>query len=330
MTEIVTSTDTQVALMLTSKLGQPQDEDDRLLRQSEFVALVRWLKQQDMNPEDLLEASNAKRLEDAGLDHLTYHRIEHLLSRGVALAFALERWANAGIWVIGWADEHYPTRYKERLKGNAPPILYGTGDPSLLSRGGLCTVGSRKLDEPALEATRRIASECARQGIQVISGGAKGVDSTAMQSCLQRDGFVVGVLADGLARAAVGADTRDWIRDGNLTLVSPFDPGSHFLVYNAMGRNKLLYALADWALVAHSAYNEGGTWSGAKENLSKKWVPLFVLSGPDEPEGNTRLIKAGGIPFEVSILDQEPDLSAWLQEAADAATGNDGGQLSMF
>ena len=329
MMEIVTSADTQVALMLTSKLGQPPDEDDRLLRQSEFVSLVRWLKEQGLTPEGLLEASNARRLEDAGLDDLTYERIDHLLSRGVALAVALERWANSGLWVIGWTDEHYPAQYKERLKGNAPPILYGTGDPSLLSRGGLCMVGSRKLDEPALEATRRIASECGRQGIQVISGGAKGVDSAAMQSCLQRDGSVVGVLADSLARAAVGADTRDWIRDGSLTLVSPFDPGSHFVVYNAMGRNKLLYALADWALVLHSAYNEGGTWSGAKENLSKQWVPLFVLLGPDAPEGNRRLVKAGGIPFEENILDQEPDLSAWLQEA-EATRGNDGGQLSIF
>jgi predicted Rossmann fold nucleotide-binding protein DprA/Smf involved in DNA uptake len=327
MIENTASPGAQVALMLTSKLGQPQQEDTQLLRQSEFVGLVRWLKEQNLSFEDLLEADPAA-LEQTGLES---ERLAGLLGRGMAAAISIEKWSSAGIWVIGWDDELYPIRYKERLKGNAPPVLFGVGDPGLLSQGGLCIVGSRRLDEPALELTQQVGHLCARQGMQVISGGAKGADAAAMHACLQHGGSVVGVLADSLARAAVGPDTRDWVRDGCLTLISPFDPGAHFLVYNAMGRNKLLYTLADWALVTHSAYNEGGTWSGAKENLSKRWVPLFVADGPDAPEGNRQLIKAGGIAFGPAVLESGPDLSAWLQEEGQKVDGESiGQQLNMF
>lgn len=325
MIQDIVSPSAQVTLMLTSRLGQLQEEDTQLLRQSEFVSVVRWLKEQSMSMEDLLELTDYSDLAATGLDT---ERLAQLLGRGMAAAMSIERWSSAGIWVIGWDDEEYPSRYKERLKGNAPPLLYGVGDKGLLSQGGLCIVGSRRLDEPALDLTQRVGSLCARQGMQVISGGARGADAAGMHSCLQHGGSVVGILADSLAKAAVGPDTRDAISDGCLTLASPFDPGAHFVVHNAMGRNKLLYALADWALVTHSAYNEGGTWTGAKENLSKRWVPLFVSDGPDAPEGNTQLIKAGGISF---TLDEEDiDLRGILDEKAAETDADSNPQMSMF
>ncbi len=42
-----------------------------------------------------------------------------------------------------------------------------------------------------------------------------------------------------------------------------------------MQRNKYIYSLADAAMVVHSG-DSGGTWTGAKENLKKQWVPLWV------------------------------------------------------
>jgi predicted Rossmann fold nucleotide-binding protein DprA/Smf involved in DNA uptake len=53
-----------------------------------------------------------------------------------------------------------------------------------------------------------------------------------------------------------------------------------------MERNKLIYALADWAIVVASAAGQGGTWTGALENLKAGWAPLFVRNGSDVPDGN--------------------------------------------
>ena len=73
---------------------------------------------------------------------LTMRGIDKQFS-GVKLGFAVEQWNRSGIWVICRSDIEYPARYRNHLKGKAPPILYGAGDKSLLQGGGLAIVGSR-------------------------------------------------------------------------------------------------------------------------------------------------------------------------------------------
>jgi predicted Rossmann fold nucleotide-binding protein DprA/Smf involved in DNA uptake len=127
------------------------------------------------------------------------------------------------------------------------------------------------------EFTKTIATTAARDAVTVISGGAKGVDVTSMDASLEAGGNVVGVLADSLWRKVVNRENRDAIVDGRLLLLSPFDPESRFLVWNAMGRNKVIYALAQAGLVVNADFKKGGTWSGATEALEKyPGIPVFV------------------------------------------------------
>ena len=44
-----------------------------------------------------------------------------------------------------------------------------------------------------------------------------------------------------------------------------------------MGRNRLIYTLADYAIIVASDAETGGTWAGATETLKNGWVPIFVL-----------------------------------------------------
>ena len=71
-----------------------------------------------------------------------------------------------------------------------------------------------------------IGQRCAREDIQVISGGAKGVDQEAMLAALGQGGTVVGILADNLGRATVSGKYRQAIRDGRLVLLSACDSRS--------------------------------------------------------------------------------------------------------
>jgi predicted Rossmann fold nucleotide-binding protein DprA/Smf involved in DNA uptake len=94
-------------------------------------------------------------------------------------------------------------RLKKKLGQSAPPPLYGAGEMSLPDVGGLAVVGSRNASEAALELTHEVARACARDGLGVVSGGAKGVDVAAMQSAGEAGGVVIGVLAADLLRASV-------------------------------------------------------------------------------------------------------------------------------
>jgi predicted Rossmann fold nucleotide-binding protein DprA/Smf involved in DNA uptake len=105
-------------------------------------------------------------------------------------------------------------------------------------------------------------------------------------------------VADRLRDAVVAGDSREAIREKRLVLVSPFDPAAGFNVGNAMQRNKLIYGLADAALVVNSDHEKGGTWSGAIEQIERFHAcPVFVRTGEGIPIGNRKLIEAGACPW---------------------------------
>ncbi len=198
--------------------------------------------------------------------------------------------------MISRGDPAFPRRLKQRLKHSAPPLLYGAGDKALLEAGGLAIIGSRDASEAALEFTRDVAGRCAKAGMAVVSGGARGVDAAAMQGATEAGGCCIGVLAADLLKTSVNRQNRIGIQEGRLVLVSPFYPEAGFNAGNAMGRNRYIYVLADQALVIDSALRSGGTWEGAVENLQHGWVPMYVRS-PGEGAGNAALVAQGGRPF---------------------------------
>jgi predicted Rossmann fold nucleotide-binding protein DprA/Smf involved in DNA uptake len=302
------SPDTQTVLLLCGRFGKERDGANPLT-ESEYNRLAMWLQKQGMRPADLLGEHLP---EEFGLP-VPVSRLRTLLGRGTAMALAVEGWANKGLWVLSRSDERYPHRLKGRKKP-APPILYGVGDVGLLSGGGLAIVGSRDADEEALDFCRTVVRACAKQQIQVVSGGARGIDTEATVAALEAGGTAAGVLPGSLARAAVGGKHRSAIQEGRLVLVSPYDPGSGFNVGHAMQRNRHIYALADYGLVVSSSFGEGGTWSGAVEAL-KLGESVFVRSqGQNIPEGNHNLAKMGALTFPE---DPWTDLTEKLRRAAE-------------
>jgi DNA processing protein len=294
----VLSNNTQAILLLTAPLIAGRSEQTReLLTPSDYKRLARHLHQLSKEPADLLtsDADEILRQSQAVVDAA---RLKRLLGRGFALSQAIDRWQARGIWVVSRADSNYPQRLRDRLREDRPAVLYGCGERSILERGGLAVVGSRDVDEALVEYTESIGRLTAKARKTLVSGGARGIDQAAMRGALEAGGMVSGVLADGLEKSAMNRDHRKLLMDGQLVLVSPYDPGAGFNVGNAMQRNKLIYALADAALVVNSDFEKGGTWAGAVEQLGKlKFVPVFVRSTGSASTALTALLNKGAFPW---------------------------------
>jgi predicted Rossmann fold nucleotide-binding protein DprA/Smf involved in DNA uptake len=160
----------------------------------------------------------------------------------------------------------------------------------------LAVVGSRAADPWLIEYTEKVGQQAAESGTAIISGGARGIDQAAMRGALGIGGKAVGVMADSLERSALAREHRDLLLDEKLVLISPYDPLAGFNIGNAMQRNKLIYALADAALVVNSDYEKGGTWAGAVEQLEKlHLVPIYLRSSGDIGEGLQALSKRGAL-----------------------------------
>ena len=295
------SSNTKAVLLLTAPLlaGRRKGVSGSVkpLSASEYDRLARHIHECGRQPADLLGPEAGAVLIES-LPGFDKQRISQLLERGFLLSQTIDYWQTRAIWVISRADPDYPERFKRRLGGSAPPVLYGCGDATLLGNGGLAVVGSRKADNELMEYAESIGHSAAAAQCTVISGGARGIDYAAMHGALAEWGTVVGVLADGLEKAAMERGNRDVLMDSRLVLISPYDPKAGFNVGNAMQRNKLVYALADAGLVIESDYNKGGTWAGAVEQLDKlSLVPIFVRSKGDISNGLKALEKRGALPW---------------------------------
>jgi predicted Rossmann fold nucleotide-binding protein DprA/Smf involved in DNA uptake len=319
------SANTQAILLLTAPLIVGRGENSKeLLTPSEYGKLARFLYSKECQPADLVAVGGDKLVLELG-KVVNTDRLKRLVARGFLLSQAIERWRARAIWVVSRADEGYPTRLRDRLKDVAPPVLYGCGDPSILDNGGLAVVGSRNADPKVLESTIAIGELAARAQRTIISGGARGIDQAAMTGALEAGGNAAGVLADSLERAALNRDHRNYLRDSQLVLISPYDPQAGFNIGNAMQRNKLIYALSDAALVVQSEYGKGGTWAGAIEQLDKlRLVPVYTLANAQQDAAFESLAKKGALTWPDPTTPEE-----FREAIAPRSSSSDTEQLSF-
>ncbi len=284
---------TQAALLLTVSLGKADRDGAKPLSPGEWVRLTDRLKDGGLDLSALMTGNLRDVLSGGKETSITPDRLDRLLGRGAALGLAVEKWQRAGLWILARSDPGYPARLAHRLGRTAPPVLFGCGARPLLERGGLAVVGSRDASEDDLAFSEHLGEAVSKQGYSIVSGGARGVDRSAMKGALGSEGTAVAILADSLLRAATSALYRRPLLSGDLALVSAVNPEARFNVGNAMARNRYIYCLADAAVVVASARGSGGTWNGACENAKAGWVPLWVKQTADTGSGNVDLVERG-------------------------------------
>ncbi|OBB19703.1 hypothetical protein A5761_00725 [Mycolicibacterium setense] len=233
-------------------------------------------------------------------------RIAALFERAASIALALEKLEHSGIWTITSAGKRYPERLRARLGDAAPVTLHGVGDAALLDTDGVGVVGSRNVTEDGAQVARDIAHAAVKAGLPVVSGAARGVDRDAMNGAFEVGGQVIGVLADALQKSVTRPGTRRGIADGSICLITPYAPTAPFSVGNAMGRNKIIYALSCCTVVVASEQDAGGTWAGATEALKHHYGRVAAWAGAGSTPGNCALLEHGA--FELTEVERLGDL----------------------
>jgi predicted Rossmann fold nucleotide-binding protein DprA/Smf involved in DNA uptake len=284
-----TSPDTvRAALLLTNRLVR--------LDVQPLTARELWRLVDRVDVGRLVHASPAEIGELGGVEADESTRLRTLLDAATALVFEQERLADGGVELVSALDDRFPSVLRERLGAACPPFLLVAGPIDSLGRESLGVVGSRDADDASLDVARRSAALAAEHGWQVVSGLARGVDRSAMTAALDAGGSVVGIPAEGILRAARNAAVRGRVHAGELCLASPYAPDAPFRAGNAMGRNKIVYALSSVAFVVAAEEGSGGTWSGATEALERRYAPVAVWTRPGATDGNRALARRGAVP----------------------------------
>ncbi|MGD9998714.1 MAG: DNA-processing protein DprA [Ilumatobacteraceae bacterium] len=223
-------------------------------------------------------------------------RFTGLLEARTAFAFERERLEEEGVRLISALDDAFPERLRARLGGACPAFLLVGGPLPFLQSQALGVVGSRDASPEALEVAASVAATASAHDMAVVSGLARGVDQAAMAAALDGGVAVIGVPSEGIRVAGRDPEVRQRVHSGQLCVASPYGPGVRFTAGNAMGRNKLIYALADVTLVVCADSGSGGTWEGAREALRRGFGRVAVWIGAGAGPGNPQLVDMGGVP----------------------------------
>lgn len=200
-------------------------------------------------------------------------RILRLLSDEELLDRYLRRAAKFGCIPLTRLTPGYPRRLLEALGDDAPGCIWARGDLSLLERPGVALVGSRDL-RPQNEAfARQVGLQAATQGLNLISGNARGADKTAQNAALAANGGVISILADRLT---------DHVPTRNVLYLSEEGYDLEFSAQRALSRNRCIHALGLSAIAAQCSLRSGGTWDGSVKNLRFGWSPLYVFDDGSE------------------------------------------------
>ena len=309
------SEDSQAMLLICSNLAITKSEKRNVKPYTlrEWNNLASKLMKSSLNsPKAFFHYSSKEWKDNLNLADSEIDRLKRLIDNGAQLAFELEKLNNNGIWITTRAESTYPALLKNRLEQKCPIFLYCAGNYGLFKTKGVGIVGSRNIDERALEYAKLLSKKCTLEGYTIVSGGAKGSDTVSQNEALQNDGTVISIVSDSLALKIRNRECREAIMKNNLLMVSAVHPDMIFKVYNAMDRNKYIYSLSQFAVAISSDYNKGGTWAGAIENLKNNWVPMFVRKEDDAPKGNTALVEKGAIPLSrEEISDKNVTVRDW-------------------
>jgi len=198
------------------------------------------------------------------------------------------------IHVLSVVDPGYPERLKNALDDDAPLLLLCRGNQDLFRTQSVGFCGSREATEKGLATARDTADLLAREGINIVSGFAAGVDMNAHRAALTSGGTTTIVLAEGILRFRLKKEIRsDW--DEHRTLVvSEFGPNLPWSVGHAMQRNRTICGISR-ALILIEARANGGSIQAGRDCL-KLGLPLFAAAYEGMPEsatGNEELLHHG-------------------------------------
>lgn len=150
------------------------------------------------NSIEALNLSNISHLE--GFSKQIAVRITKILSQRENLKEKyeeeLDKLRNEGISYTTYWNEDYPERLRNIF--TPPLILYYKGDLSLSNTNTIAIVGTRRPTRYGRKMAERLSAELTEQGITIVSGLARGIDSSAHRACLKSNGRTISVIGSGI------------------------------------------------------------------------------------------------------------------------------------
>lgn len=160
------------------------------------------------------------------------------------------------IKILSIFDDEYPDDMK--FYDDSPSVLYYIGDINKLKGKKVAIVGSRLATTYGLQVAYQMAYELASNGVTIVSGMAKGIDSAAHLGALAAGGTTIAVLGTGIdvcyPKENLGLMKK--IEEHGIVF-SEYEIGTPPNKENFPKRNRIISMLSDFVLVVEAKERSG-------------------------------------------------------------------------
>lgn len=196
-----------------------------------------------------------------------------------------------GVQIVTLASEEYPEQLKDLY---IPPIvLFCLGDVSLLETNCISVVGTRNMTRYGFDVTEKFCKSFVDAGLTVVSGLARGVDSTAHRTTLANSGKTIAVSPCGLDKVypSENKDLFAKIAEKGL-VVTEYPLGTGVKQYTFTERNRIISGLSRAVFISEAGFPSGSLITA--NNAIEQGRDLFVVPGniySKQSAGCNKLIK---------------------------------------
>ncbi|BCE03037.1 DNA-processing protein DprA [Marinicellulosiphila megalodicopiae] len=190
-------------------------------------------------------------------------------------------------------DERYPALLKQIA--DPPILLWVKGDVNLLNNTQIAVVGSRACTASGIQITQQICKQLTEQNLQLISGGALGIDTIAHSQSIEQGTPTIAVLGTGVDGVYPKQNAILFEKiQSNGALISEFALNTQPSRFNFPKRNRIISALSSGVLVIE-AHKKSGSLITARLALEQNKEVMAVPGSPlsDASQGCNTLIAQG-------------------------------------
>lgn len=240
----------------------------------------------------------------------------------------------SGIHFLLQEDAEYPNRLREIP--DAPFALFVKGKVPEEDCLAVAVIGARDCSEYGSFVANELGQCLGENGIQVISGMARGIDGISQKAALRAGGISFGVLGSGvdICYPKQNRELYDRLLEQG-GILSEYVPGTMPRPQNFPPRNRIVSGLAD-AVVVIEARNKSGTLITVDMAL-EQGREVYVVPGRVTDrlsDGCNKLIKQGAeiflspTEFLDEILKADAERKAFAESAMPVGTEKQNGESS--
>jgi len=190
-------------------------------------------------------------------------------------------------------DEKYPANLKKIY--DPPSVLYYKGELRKEDEYSLSFVGTRTPTEYGRNACRKLAEEVSGYGIPIVSGMARGIDTLAHRTALEKRNLTYAVLGCGLDVIYPQENKRLFeVISERGAVISEFECGTGPDKMNFPRRNRVISGISQGTVIIETGIKGGSMITAGfalDQNREVFAVPGYIFSR--KSEGANELIKKG-------------------------------------